>query len=212
MSGLSLFQIEAELLQLMEWRESAASDPEMGDIERDAILEATDKALKEYAERELSKVDGIAMFVRECAKRSEVYREEARRMLGHAQLWESREERLREVVIGVMQFAGKTRVDGRSNVLKLAKCPASVDVRQPDLVPTNLQRRKLTMTQALFEEIYKLLNDGDMDQRGMAFSLLMAAQDSDPEPMKPEIGKRLKAGEAVPGTVLVTDKVRLKID
>ncbi len=199
--NLSLYGIETQLLELLNFRDSVLDDPDMTAEEQKLSLEACDLQIAEYVRAEVKKVDGVAAYLREFEARAEALKAEAERCRAMAKAWEKRRENLTNMVIGVMQETHTTRIDGRHSVLNLRKNPPSVEVAQPDLVPHELQRRTLALT----EQVYQAILNGPMG------TLLLTAIAKDPEPMKAEILKRLKEGDGVPGCRLRTDGVRLEV-
>ena len=199
--NLTLYGIETQLLELLNFRESIESDPDMTPQEQQESLKACDESIQLYVTAEVKKCDGIANYLREFEARAAAEAEEIERLKLRKQMWERRRQSLSDMVIAIMQQTGATRLDGRHNVLNLRKNPPSADVAQPDMVPLNMQRRTVTMT----EQIYQTLLNGPMG------TLLLTAHAKDAEPMKLEILKRLKEGDGVPGCRLRTDGVRLEV-
>lgn len=209
-ANLSLYQIEAELLDLMRFRESVATDTEMTPQEQTASLEAIDKQITEYVHREVAKVDGIAAYLRECQTRAEVLMKEAQRIQLQADAWEARGERLEAVTLRVMQQTGATQLDGATSTFKVRKNPPSLDVAQPELVPAAYNRVTVTMTEDLLARLMQHLFG--TPKGAPLFADLQACKQSNPEPMKDAIKSELKQGVGVPGCTLITDKVRLIVE
>lgn len=235
--AMSLFKIEAELLQLMQLREETAADADMTPAEIAESMKAIDQAIEEYVKREVQKADGIAAYLRECEARAETLAKEAKRLMATAAAWDKRRELVENVTRAAMQSMGKKLIEGGNSTLKLAKNPASVEVVQPDLVPDDYMRIKVTMTRALRGRILARLF-GDKASVSL-FQELMECSASDPEPMKTLIKEELKQpcpnckgqwdqmkGQStasvcgvcggsgilgVPGCRLVNDRMRLEI-
>src|SRR5574340_316924 len=143
-TNLSLYRIETELLELLQFREDTALDRSITPAEREETLKAADQRIAEYVARELTKADNIAAFLRECDRRADLEDEEIARLQARKRKWQAWHDRLEECTIRAMQIAGKKEIDGAHNTLKLRKNPASVDVMQPDLVPASYQRLNVT--------------------------------------------------------------------
>lgn len=199
-TSLSLYQIEAEMLELFELRESAEADS----------LPAIDQAIAEYAARSLTKVDNIAAFLRECEARADAYSVEAKRLNALAKQWEERGERLKDATIAAMQFSGKRRVAGRSAELVLRKCGPSVD---PDidmeLLPSTLKRQQITLNRFTLDEIVWQLARANAE--ALMEELMLAMRAGPVTPIKAAIAAEIKLAGAVPGARLITDKERLEV-
>lgn len=200
--NLTLYGIETQLLELLNFRESIESDPEMTPQEQQESLKACDESIAEYIRAEVKKCDGIARYLREFEDRAAVLKAEAARCTVMAKNWQKRYDDLEAMVIDIMQATEQTRIDGRHSVLKLAKNPPSVDPHiQMDLLPYAFQRRTITIT----EDVYQTLLNGPLG------TLLLAGTAKDPEPIKTDILKRLKEGDNIAGCRLKTDGVRLEV-
>ena len=196
--NLTLFNLEATLMRLMFEREELVT-------ERLSVIEK-DIEIREYISKEIRKVDGVAYYLKEFEARAAAAKEEAQRLKARADAWEHRHERLEEMVKSVMLMTGKSRLDGDSNTLRLVKCPASVEIAQPELVPEEMQKVSITMPLVAWRALcadLKLWPE-------LANELERAATKA--EPMKAKIGEALKRGDGVPGCSLVTDKMSLRVE
>lgn len=208
--NLSLYGIETQLMELLQFRESVAEDPDMMPAEIEDSLTACDRQIEEYVRARIHKVDGVAAYLRECRKHAEALAEEAKRITAWSKAWKAREERLERVAIAAMQSFEKTRIEGQHSILTLRKNPPSTNVRQPDLVPAEYIRLTIKISKALLDRIQTLLMK--TDQGGMLFSeLLDVRADAKEEISNSKILAELKAGGSVPGCDLVRDKVRLEV-
>jgi hypothetical protein len=208
--SLSLYQIEAELVQLVRYREEVASDTEITPQEQQASLDAIDKQITAYVHREVAKVDGIAAYLRECETRAKVLRAEAQRLREQSDAWEDRGNRVEAVTLRVMQQTGATLLEGTNSTFKVKKNPPSVDVAQPELVPAPYLRVAVTMSEDLFARITSHLFG--TDKGATLFAELIECKRSNPEPMKDAIKAELKQGVGVPGCRLKEDSVRLVVE
>ena len=157
-TGLTLYDIETDLLNLMLCREALLNDPDRSSVledgeTRESELALIDQAIQERVSAEIAKVDGIAFYLREFAARAATAKVEKDRLAARQRMWEAREERLKELVTSVMLMTGKKRLEGDSNTLRLQKCPPSVEVNQSELLPDEYQRVRVTMSVRLWEAI-----------------------------------------------------------
>lgn len=203
-ASLSLYQIESQLLELMAWRDN----PELTDEER----ATADAEIRKYVAAEISKADGVANYLKECDSRAELPKAEASRIAERAKAWQKRGERLTDLVISVMQHAGKTEIEGRTSTLKLVKNPPSVEISQPELLPAEYARVSVQMNAKLWNTIKEAHRSGATLTLADALDkALSVAKVSEPEPSKPMIAAVLKADVGVPGARLNCDGVRLKV-
>jgi hypothetical protein len=203
--NLTLYGIETQLLELLNFRESIADDPDMTPEEQRLSLEACDQQIAEYVRAEVKKCDGIASYLREFETRAIAMKEESDRCAEQSTAWRKRLRNLESMVISIMQGMKKDRIDGRHSVLQLKKNPASAEIQSPDLVPHEYQRVKVTMSAALWWKIRQKLA---LDPLGTE---LFDVKDPEAEPMKDKIREELKVGGSVPGCRLRTDSVRLEV-
>lgn len=205
--NLTLYGIETQLLELLNFRDSILEDPDMTPADQKESLEAIDRSISEYIRAEVKKCDGIASYLREFEARAAAEAEEIERLKRRKQMWEKRRESLANMVIDIMQQTGATRLDGRHNVLSLRKNPPSVEVAQPSFIPPDLVRVAVKLTVEQWQQIINWLKPAP----SLQIELSTAVASKDAEPMKDEIKKRLKEGDGVPGCRLRTDSVRLEV-
>ena len=198
--NLTLYNLEATLMRLMFEREELATEG-LSVIEKDIEI-------REYISKEIRKVDGVAYYLKEFEARAAAAKEEAKRLKARADAWERRHERLEEMVKSVMLMSGKARLDGDANTLRLQKCPPSVEIAQPELVPEEMQRVTVTMSMRLWLQIQRVMGE-TADQTAWKKLLSMPTK---LEPSKSKIGEALKRGDGVPGCSLVTDKMSLRVE
>ncbi len=223
-ANLTFLGIVTTLIELFEMRDEVADDTHLAPDEQRLSLEAIDQDIRSYIVRELSKagaiVHNLTEFRRRIGKRSDKRWEEEgpidleiARLKRLKQTWIARYDRLEEYVISALKFRaqqGQALVRGDLGGLKLAKSPDKVDIRQPELVPDEYMRRSVTLDGATWRRILDALDDYGEDHAREKLETLLDAKPG--EPMLSEIGQQLKAGIGVPGAVLLTERVRLKID
>jgi hypothetical protein len=192
-TGLTLFDIETDLLNLMLCREAVLDDEQYhGDeASRTEALEMIDCSIKERVSAEIAKVDGIAFYLREFAARAATAKAEKDRLAARQRLWEAREERLKEIVKNVMLMTGKDRLEGDSNTLKLVRNPPSVEIAQPELVPAEYRQVKVPMSEAMWNRLVNVLFAHDRELWQM-FANRGQPNLTDFEPMKTPIKEALK--------------------
>jgi hypothetical protein len=205
--NLTLYNIETELLEVLQLRDEVASDPDMTPQEIAESLKAIDQRIAEYVKAEVRKVDGVAAWIRECDARRKLMADEVDRLDRVRKAWEVRGDRIRQIVIAVMQETGQPKLQGATSVLRLQKNPPSVEVSQPGLVPAEYQRVTVTMPLHVWNSaIYTALMDTYADT-----ALMDSVMVGQPEPAKLKIAAELKQNVGVPGCSLITDKVHLRI-
>ena len=213
--NLTLYGIETQILELMSYRDEVALDPDITPADQAETLKAIDLQIAEYVKAEVQKVDGVAAMLREFEKRAETLKDEAKRINNRAIAWQRRHDSVEELVKGVLSLLpeGKRKIEGKTSTLALRKSPASVEVPQPELLPAEYQRVKVTMTVYLWNRVKDMLFNLRGNDSVVAVAMdLLDCKASEPEPMKPEIAAELKAKRGVPGARLVEDKCWLKVD
>ena len=133
---LTLYQIEDDLLSLLDIRDEAANE---NDID---ALKAIDEQLVEYAKAEVRKADGIAHHWRNFEARVAAKKAESKRLAAEARLDEERLDRLKSMVQFAMESfewrAGKPRViEGKTCKLYLKRNGGrpAVEISDESLVP-----------------------------------------------------------------------------
>jgi hypothetical protein len=235
--NVTLYGIEADLLELICFREGVVSDEALTDKTRKQVLAETDLAIKKRTEELVRKVDGAAFYVREFSARAAAAKAEKERNAARQRMWESRLERLEEYIKSVMLMSGKSRLDGDSNTLKLVKCPPSVEITQPELVPDECQNVVIKMTVRQWEQLtttpgvdknlllelerVQAVKLGDPVKSKIAEVLKQqipcgvcggtARRYDGPGPC-PNCNGTGKVNQGVPGCSLVTDKLSLRVE
>ncbi len=216
--SLTLYNIESELLQLMDLRDDIAGEVIVtaeGEADRTAQLAACDTAIAEYVKREVLKVDNLCGFLRECTTRAKIAKDEAARISAKAELWKARADRVKQsaaeamaltldlnVIAKAPQNTVLKRMNGRTSELKLCKSPSSVseDIDE-SLLPAEYQRIQITVSCENFERIVDAMRASGVD-----FAL-----EASTTVLRGAIGAALKAGKVVPGAKLVEDSVHVRI-
>lgn len=204
--NLTLYNIETGLLELLALREEiAATDGNCGPVNDE---------IDAYIRKEVQKVDGIAYMLAEFERRSDVAADEAKRQQVRAKLWQARHDRLKEYVERIMQEVGATRLDGELNTMSLRKCPPSVVVNQPELLPNEYKRITITLNLAQWANLVGCMlsqQAKDAEEISEIRRELDSLSIGEWQPDKARISAELKRGEGVPGCELIADKVSLQV-
>lgn len=130
--NLSIFQIESELAELMELRDTEELAPE----ERQAV----DTQIANYVSRELTKVDNLRAYMRHCQIMADAAKVEADLQAKRANSWKTRLDYLKGCCLGAMEIMKKKRLDGRTGYL-LAKANGgkqTLTIYDASLIPEHL--------------------------------------------------------------------------
>lgn len=141
---LTLFDLERELVELMEFAEEATAE--------DEILQAR-VLIEQYLEKRADKVDAIRGYLKHCDMIAACAREEVKDQAARAKAWEARAQRLKDTCVSVMQQFGEKRLEGRTGELKLHANPPSVEIYDAMLLPVGVMRYKVTFSGALWERL-----------------------------------------------------------
>lgn len=119
--SMNLYHIETDLAELMEARDSYVEDAQnlYPSQELDAGLAAIDQAIKEYAAREVAKVDGIRGYLRWAKVQIEAARAEMAVQMARARQLEADADRLKSFCIEALRAAGKKFVEGKTGKLSI---------------------------------------------------------------------------------------------
>jgi len=125
--GLSIFQIESELAELMAFRE------ECNDEERAAV----DGQIAEYVKREVAKVDALRSYMKHCQVMADAAAAEVKVQSQRAHSWKTRLEYLKERCGEAMGILGKKKLEGRTGylLLKANGGKQALTIATPGLVP-----------------------------------------------------------------------------
>ncbi len=197
MSGLSLYNIEAALLDLLTAREELLAkrgDPkQMPDWEdTEAELDEVEKALAEYVRAEVKKCDGIHHYLTAAKQTAEAARLEAQRMTERARRLEESTKLLKALCVEVMAMAGTKRIDGTAGRYLRRKVNGGLAplVVQDDVLPSEFRDITVRMCQSDWDVLMK----SDYSTIGHKVE--------DCQPANDRIRAALAAGEEVPGARL----------
>jgi Siphovirus Gp157 len=116
---LNLYHIERDLAELMEMREAHIDNLGDGNL-AERGLTAIDQAIKEYAAREVAKVDSIRGYLRWAQVQIDAARAEVQTQRTRIGQLEDGVERLKSFCVEAIQSAGKNFIEGKTGRLKVA--------------------------------------------------------------------------------------------
>ena len=126
---LTLFDLERDLVELMEFSAEAQTEEEQTTALR---------LIGEYLEMRADKVDAIRGYLKHCEMTAACAREEAAAQSARAKAWEARAQRLKDACVSVMQSFGEKRLQGRTGDLKVQANQPAVEVYDVSLLPPEL--------------------------------------------------------------------------
>ncbi len=206
---LSLFQIESELLQLIDQREDAlerclgASTPGKHEeaVQEIAVL---DGLIRDYLKREVKKVDNIAGLVKELDASHKAKSEAAADLQRKADRDAETAKRIKQMVLEVMQQFGEKKLPGRLFTISRQGNGGvqALTIVQPDLVPDPFKTATVRMSLRLLRMFVKELSEVDCRE--------MYGTVADPDPKL--IREALERGEGVMGCRLEprAEHIRIK--
>lgn len=146
--SLSLFGIESTIHDLMDiWQE--ADTPE--------DLALAEERIREWANLEVRKVDGIRKYWRLCDQMEAAAKFEAETQQKRARMWDARRARLKALVYDVMTAFHLKKLEGQTGSLMIKGNGGrqAVEIQNPDLVPSEFMRVTVDMAGPVWEEIVK---------------------------------------------------------
>jgi hypothetical protein len=107
------------------------------------------------------------------------------------------------MVTSIMQSTKRTELEGQRNTFRLKKCPASVEIAQPELVPEEYQMVEVRMSLDIWRVLQSHLYNENIDAGPLSIK---------PSVSKSKIGEALKRGDGVPGCSLKVDGMSLRVE
>lgn len=219
---LSLFQIEAELLELVEQRQDAMErldallavqdDPEAVDARNEipvveAEIRACDGLICDYLKREVKKVDGIAFAVKEYTAKSEAKAKAAAELKASADRDAETAKRIKAMVLEVMQEFGEKKLPGRLFTITRQGNGGqqALTIAQPDLITDLYRTVTVTIPLMTWREIVQRANEGILAGRLLTTAVTDGFDNS-------RLRATLKDGDGVPGAKLepLGEHIRIK--
>lgn len=133
---LSLFQIEQEKLDLIQFRE---------DCETDEERQAVDEQIQAYVGREIRKVTGIAALLKHFKAQAAIAKAEEERAAKWRKRWEANYERLKNMVHGVMIALELPKVEGATDRFRRQKNPVALEVTDATVIPADYLKANIRM-------------------------------------------------------------------
>lgn len=192
--GMSLYQIESDLTELMVAREEAEDDDGRA---------AVDQAIEEYAGRELRKVDSIRSYILHCEAQIKAAKTEGERIAMYRNSWEDRRDHLKAVCVSVIdRFIPSRRVEGHTGALRIQANggPQLITIYDESLVPDFF--KQTTVTMALQDWAGRLVKHATL--AGIKFDAVAQISNA-------RLRAALEAGEEVPGAHLEDRGQHLRI-
>jgi hypothetical protein len=158
--SLSLYTIDSQLEELIEYRQSRIEDPDsLVTVEE---LAAVDGEIERYMAALTKKVDGVAGLLLRWKGQREAIVAERGRLKTLLERIEGRDARLRDYVTLVMSrqpapAKGSRRLRGNTSELLLRANggPAPLLVNQPELVPDELKTVEVTLRYDLWQQLLR---------------------------------------------------------
>lgn len=201
---LSLFEIESDLLSLIDQREDAlerlamSHHPDSSSVENmpsviEQELAVIDGLIRDYLKREVKKVDGCAFAIKEFEARAVAKYAESGRLHNAALRDEETAKRIKQMVLEVMQEFGEKKLPGRLFTISRQGNGGvqPLTIAQPDLVPLDKQRIKVEISAKDEPRVWNLLMEAHV-----AFIM------GEAEPHNQLIREALERGEGVMGARL----------
>jgi hypothetical protein len=192
-SGLTLFQIEESIALLAEAAEEEGMTAEL------------EQALGTYLQGALEKRDRVAEFILYCEGMAELAKAEVKRLQARQKHFEATAERVRAMVLRVLDFFGAKELEGRTHTLSKRKCPASVRIDDELRVPSEFKR--VTVTLRLDHWSSLLGGAGDALRKEIETAILKREETIDLKAVK----DALNLERAVPGADLVVNRYSLEM-
>jgi hypothetical protein len=139
--AFTLFQIEESLVLLAESAEDEGLTPEI------------ETALTAYLEGAVEKRDRVAEFIHFCEAMAELAKAEVKRLQARQKHFEATADRVRSMVLHVLDWLRVKKLEGRTNTLKKRKCPPSVNVIDEQKIPAEYKRVTVTLPLPQWQEL-----------------------------------------------------------
>ncbi len=144
---LSLYDIEHEMADLVLFRDECQTDEERA---------ACDQQIAEYAQREVRKVTNIAALYRYFRAHENTAKAEQERIAKQRQKWERAAERVKALVLGVMQSLEIPKLESATDRFRRQKNPVALEITDAKLIPEQYLKATVRMP---FETWKELIGD-----------------------------------------------------
>ncbi len=209
---LSLFEIESDLLSLIDQREDAlerlamSHHPDSSSVENmpsviEQELAVIDGLIRDYLKREVKKVDGCAFAIKEFEARAVAKYAESGRLHNAALRDEETAKRIKQMVLEVMQEFGEKKLPGRLFTISRQGNGGvqPLTIAQPDIVPLHMQRVTIEAHADMADDLISQFP-----------GMLKVTRQAEPDPAR--IRNVLEGGNGVPGCRLEprAEHIRIK--
>lgn len=198
----TLFGIHSHLMELYQLRD----DTSVADLPANELkeaLDAIDRAIDEHIAAEARKVDSIVIVRRQLAAAAEFNKAEAKRYAARAKMFERDAEDLEARMVRFMEANQLPVLEGRAARLKLMKNPASLNPRQPELIPLRFLRTTVTLALEQWRAIEQGLRDWAQEHEN-------AGNDADDEfALADALHAAVLAGKSEPDKVAIKAEMAL---
>src|SRR5712692_10539565 len=158
--GLSMFEIDESLEALVEAAEQEA------EANNGEISENIKTALATYVEAFGYKVDRIANYLKAQKAEAEVAQREAERFHARYKAAESREKRLKQMLVWFMISRSTLKLRGALNTISLqANSAPSLAIQETGHIPDSFYRAKVELTWPEWREIVESLASSPLRDR-----------------------------------------------
>jgi hypothetical protein len=158
--GLSIFEIDESLAALVE---AAEADSEANNGE---LSEAIKEAIVMYADAFGYKVDRIADFLKAQKAEGEIAQREGERFQARQKAAESREKRLKQMLVWFMLTRDVQKLRGELNTICLqANSTPSLVVNETTHIPASFYRARIEVTWPEWVEILEASPEGPLRER-----------------------------------------------
>ncbi|MCW5979623.1 MAG: siphovirus Gp157 family protein [Bryobacteraceae bacterium] len=189
--GLTLFEIDRELDELLDDAEAEAED------NRGQLSEETKQAIEAYLEALHKKVDAIAGYVRYQEIVAETARREEQRLAARKRAAENRVKSLKEMLVYFLLARGLKKMDGELNTISLQKNgQPSLAIDDPSSIPDCFHETSVRFRKTELQALVAQLPDGELRQR------LEQALQEELDIAQGAVRSALLQGEAVTGARL----------
>jgi hypothetical protein len=162
-TNASLMQIEERLQMLLDSEEFI--DPAAPDADHlRAMLHAE---IANTVTAELAKVDGIANYLAWLENQQEFADQELKRLQARKAKFARRQERIEEMVIGLLQTRQKPRLEGHTTFLALRGCPPSLEITDESAVPTEYKTAVITSEMKIDKALIKRCLKAEIEVPGV---------------------------------------------
>lgn len=200
---MSLWSTKGRIYELLEMRRELFSEEaftEMQVTDRLKSIEECDKAIRAYVVQEIKEnPNSIHQWMLESKARQEDLKQEKKRLDGLLAQEEGEYDRAKTIVLETLQEIGETKLAVRGTLRRQPNGGVQpVEVTQPELLPTHLQRVTVTMPLWSWKNAMEYVEETVGYSQTMQ-DMINADAKAKSEPDKEAIREALLRDEGVPG-------------